>query len=291
MSNEREAEKAAKEFRKKYKLGTQPLGNIVTLIEQTVGHDVAIIDADDDEHGMTMRDPESGTIFIAVAATPHPMRQRSSLAHELAHIIFGDWGETDREDYSRRTPEEIRADAFARHLLIPKKGLKEFLDAAPRRSPEITERTLSEVVQRFLVSPAIAAIVLRDLGCIDEDRRKQWGKLKSRKLATRFGWVDMYDAMSESSQRTKAPRNLLARAIGGYTEGVVSLQTVANLRGVSAEEVQAEFEESGIVPVQDDVAWASADELPEVDIDLSDLDDLGDEDSPGPIHPDGRPGE
>lgn len=45
------------------------------------------------EHGMVMRDPRCGSTTIAVAKTPHPMRQRSTLAHELAHALFGEAGQ------------------------------------------------------------------------------------------------------------------------------------------------------------------------------------------------------
>lgn len=92
-SAEQQAERAAEEFRQAHHLGVQPLGDLVALIEQTTGHDVAVLDASADSHGLTMRDPMRDRTFIGVARTPHPMRQRSTLAHELAHVVFGDWAE------------------------------------------------------------------------------------------------------------------------------------------------------------------------------------------------------
>jgi Zn-dependent peptidase ImmA (M78 family) len=90
---------AAEAFRAEHRLGHQALGDLVAVIEQSIGVDVSVVDADADEHGMTMRDPQRGRVFIAVARTHNPMRQRSTLAHELAHVIFGDWEQPDSGDW------------------------------------------------------------------------------------------------------------------------------------------------------------------------------------------------
>lgn len=147
------------------------MGDLVTLIEQTTGHDVAVLDAGPDEHGLTMRDPERDVTFIGVARSRNPMRQRSMLAHELGHVLFGDWN--GGGDLSARSSEEIRADSFARHLLVPREGLKVFLGS--RES--LGEADLSAVVQWFLFSPALAAIALQDAGYIDAATKAEWMSL------------------------------------------------------------------------------------------------------------------
>ena len=111
-------------------MGVQPLGDLVALIEQTTGADVAVVEADGDEHGLAMKDPETGAVFVPVAKTRHPMRQRSTLAHELGHLVFGDWD--PKEVLSSRSPAEARADAFACHLLVPKEGLEHSLATGAR---------------------------------------------------------------------------------------------------------------------------------------------------------------
>lgn len=90
-----EGREMAQQFREKNNLGNQPIGDLVALIEQACAADVAIVEAPADEHGMTMRAAERETVFIAVACTENPMRQRSTLAHELAHVVFGDIGVVD----------------------------------------------------------------------------------------------------------------------------------------------------------------------------------------------------
>ena len=266
-SAEQQAEGAAVAFRQEHHLGVQPLGDLVALIEQTTGHDVAVLDASADSHGLTMRDPVRDRTFIGVACTPHPMRQRSTLAHELAHVVFGDWA----ENLAKRSPEEIRADAFARHLLIPREGLAAFLGSGARGD----ESTLSDVVQRFLVSPPIAAIAMRDAGLIDSDTCESWRAISTPHLATRFGWTDHYATLQADSKRLRAPQGLVARAIAGYAAGVVSSQVIATRRGVPVEAVEEELSAVGIEPARPDPDDYELDELPEITMDLSDLDDPG----------------
>ncbi|TCP46323.1 uncharacterized protein DUF955 [Tamaricihabitans halophyticus] len=267
MTSERQGKEKAAAFRGEHHLGAQPLGDLVALIEQTTGLDVAVLDASPDEHGLTMRDPTRDVAFIGVARTRNPMRQRSTLAHELAHVLFGDWN--GDKDLGARSPEETRADAFARHLLVPGDGLEAFLG----HRKGLTEADLSAVVQWFLVSPAIAAIALCDCRYIDTATKQEWKTLSTLQLATRFGWIDQYQSLQNDADRARPPQRLLARAISGYGEGVVTAQTIATLRGVSAGAVVEELAEAGITPKEHQPPWLTAANLPSVSVDLSDLQD------------------
>lgn len=258
----------AARFREDHHLGLQPLGDLVALIEQATGIDVAVLDAGPDEHGLTMRDRQRDAVFIGVARTRHPMRQRSTLAHELGHVLFEDWAADNSSKCGERSFIEIRADAFARHLLVPADGLRDYLGERTGSSQAI----LSAVVQRFLVSPAIAAIALHQTGHVDVATKQEWMTLSARQLAVRFGWSDQYYALRVDSDRHRAPQRLLARAIRGYVEGVLPLQAIATLRGVSAGEVEAELAEAGIAPGVQPIAWADPDELPDARVNLAALD-------------------
>src|SRR5699024_9764539 len=193
MNAETQGKRAADTFRQNHQLGLQPLGDLVSLIEKTIGYDVAVVDAPQNEHGLTMRDKTRGVIFIAVATTPHPMRQRSTLAHELAHTIFQDWEDSDDPQFL--SFRESRADTFARHLLIPEQGLQEFVG----QDVTITEKILSDVVHYFAVSPAIATIALANLGLINTQQKTAWMRTTTPRLATKFGWIDHYQQMQSDS--------------------------------------------------------------------------------------------
>jgi hypothetical protein len=131
---------------------------------------------------------------------------------------------------------------------------------------------LSTVVQRFLVSPQIAAIALEQAGYIDEAAKRDWMALSAPHLAARFGWSDQYQALQADSDRRRAPQRLLARAIAGYAEGVLPAQAIATLRGMALDSVLAGLEEAGVTPMERPVAWADPADLPNVHVDLDALD-------------------
>jgi Zn-dependent peptidase ImmA (M78 family) len=269
VNAEAEGRTAAARFRRDHRLGVQPLGDLVAVIEQATGIDVAVLDVGPDEHGLTMRDPQRNAMFIGVARTRSPMRQRSTLAHELGHVLFEDWADNAAGNWSDRTHEEIRADAFARHLLVPVDGVRELL----RSCRQATQADLSAVVQRFLVSPAVAAIAVQQAGCIDAATKQDWMGLSAPQLAVRYGWSDQYHALQADSNQRRAPQRLLARAIRGYAEGVLSAQAIATVRGIAVEAAEAELRQAGVVPAQRQVRWADPAELPDVQVDLAALDE------------------
>jgi Zn-dependent peptidase ImmA (M78 family) len=280
VNPESEGSAAAAVFREDHRLGVQPLGDLIALIEQATGIDVAVLDAGPDEHGLTMRDPRRDAVFIGVARTRNPMRQRSTLAHELGHVVFGDWTPNDAGQWSHRSPAEVRADAFARHLLLPLDGLREVLG----HGRSVDQAGLSTVVQRFVVSPALAAIALHQGAYIDADTKQEWMAITTPQLAVRFGWNDHYQALQDDANRRRAPQRLLARAVRGYVEGVLPVQAIANLRGITPAAAEAELRDAGIVPAEHPVAWTEADDLPEVQVDLAGLDEdlMATDDSAGP---------
>lgn len=236
--NEGRARALAADFRVRHHLGLAPIKDVFELVHTTVGVDVLSMEADEAEHGLTMMDPDTGTVVIAVATTHHPMRQRSSVAHELGHLVAGDLDSPGSFQPGRRTPEEIGADAFARHLLLPLEAVRERLGApgVPR-----TERDLSVLVQEFELSPQMAAIQMRDAGLIDAATCKEWSSLSAPKLATRFGWFSQYHVLAQMSQTPRAPQSLMSRAVEGYRRGVLGLNELITWYGPDAPDVLAEL--------------------------------------------------
>jgi hypothetical protein len=100
--------------------------------------------------------------------------------------------------------------------------------------------------------------------------------LSAPQLAAKFGWTDQYEVLQASSDRRRAPQRLLARAITGYAEGVLSAQAIATLRGISQQALLEELGEAGVTSAERSIAWADPAELPDVRVDLTALDeDLG----------------
>lgn len=258
------ARAAAGKFRDENGLGIAPVADLVALIEQTQNADVTVLCVEsDDEHGLTMVDPQRNAVIVAVASSASPMRWRSTLAHELGHLVFDDHAEGQPTSLAESSPTEERAQSFARHLLLPVAALERYVD---KRGP-LTLSVFSDLIQRYQISPAMAAIQLRDAGYLDDDRYVSWSRMFTPSLAARFGWMDQYRALQGESGQRRAPQRLLARAVAGYVAGLITIDTVAGIRGIPVPDLEAEFKNAGITPADPDVPTAPASE--------ADLDNAG----------------
>lgn len=249
MTNERIGQRSAAAFRSEFGLGTEPIANIARLIEQKMSVGVAYVDTSKPGHGMTMRFVDR--YLMAVGCTEHPMRLRSTLAHELGHLRLGSVDRTlDHSAWDERTPEEIQADAFARHLLMP---LEAASAAVQGFAPTLA--LLSDLVQKYKASPNIVAIQLRDVKAIDRDTCRAWSALSAGRLASQFGWHSEYSSLVSETRTPRAPQALLARAIEGYRWGLVTPATIARLDGQrDPRVVTAQLKANGIVPLESEDA-------------------------------------
>ena len=240
MSNEQIARERAESFRAEHDLGTRPLADLFELAHTALGVDAQALDAGEFEHGLSMLNPDTGRVALVVATTPHPMRQRSSLAHEFGHVLGGDLTAPSMPAPGTRGPAEIQADAFARHLLLPIQALHARFGAARRRRPAaatVGEGDLAAVVQEFEISPAMAAIQFKQAGLIDQGTLDEWSSLTAPALAVRYGWLSQYQAMSVSSTRPRAPQTLMRRAVEGYHRGVIGVAELAEWYGQTNEQL------------------------------------------------------
>lgn len=239
-SNEANGRGLAAEFRLKHRLGKRPLGDLFELVHKSVGIDVLSLPAEEAEHGLLMRHPRTERFVIAVATTPHPLRQRSSIAHELGHFLAGDLDNAVDPEPGRRTNREITADAFARHLLLP----IDVLTGGPRAgSPTVTLSDLSDVVREFGVSPEMATIQMRDAQLISQQTQRVWKTLTGRGLATDFGWLGYYDALAGASQEPRSPQSLMRRSVLAYKQGLLGVNELAAWYGAPAAQLLADLGE------------------------------------------------
>lgn len=256
-SNEKIGQHAADEFRVKFGLGVEPIANLARLIEGKMGVGVAYVSSSAPGHGMTMRLGER--CLMTVGCTENPMRLRSTLAHELGHLCLGSVDrKLDHSAWSDRTPEEIQADAFARHLLVPLAGVM-----AATRTANLTPALLSDLVQKYKASPNIVAIQLRNAGVIDQRTYREWSTLSTGRLASQFGWHSEYASLATESQTPRAPQALMARAIEGYRWGLVAPATISRLEGQrSPRAAAAQLEAEGIAPIDPEGAFGAPPERP-----------------------------
>lgn len=236
--NEQVARHRAETFRAEHGLGARPLGDLFELVHTALGCDVLAIDADEVEHGLSMLDPKTGRIAIAVATSTHPMRQRSSIAHEVGHVVAGDLLARTPPAPGTRGPAEIQADAFARHLLLPVSALRARYGAPSRSGAAgVGEADLAAVVQEFEVSPSLATIQFREADLIRPRMREAWAPLTTASLAVRYGWLSQYRALSAGSSRSRAPQALMRRAVEGYHRGMIDIIELASWHELPPEQL------------------------------------------------------
>ena len=236
----------ATEVRRAYQLGHGPLPDVEDLIGQLTGVDVAYRDLGG-ASGFCAVDPDRGTAIVLIGTGPNETaeRQRFTAAHELAHLLFP--GDPKHRAGADRTPEEVRADEFARNLLIPLAGVASWLRASGLA--EVTEAELAALANTFRVSPRVVLIQLAKLRLAPAGVGE--GSLPTgRQLAYRHGWGPAYDLAQSVARTERPPVRVVDRATQAYRLGKLGLPPLARLLGQSLGEAGASLAEAGIVPIQ-----------------------------------------
>lgn len=221
----------ATRFRKNHMLGTEPIENINALMK-LVNADFIVLKLPQDLDALTLRDPNSGALTVGIGTSSNPYRQRLTVAHEIGHIVAGDVTEDGAGLLCDTThPSETRANTFARCVLCPVEALHNLSqDSTP-------EELLSFVVQRFQVSPTVAAIQLCQAGHISEETKEELKSYSTKRLASHFGWKADYDYAAKISALPRSSERLVADAYKAYDQGLIALPSVAFAEQVSIKEV------------------------------------------------------
>ncbi|MGJ9493877.1 ImmA/IrrE family metallo-endopeptidase [Actinotignum sp. GS-2025a] len=246
MSNEEIARKAAAQFRQEHDLGSAPILSVTQLLERVMNVGVAFVVGAAPGHGMVV-DWENKRL-VAVGCTDQPMQLRSTLAHELGHLWLGHLNRhmSTSQEWGTGTPREDQADAFARHFLMPAEAVADVM-----QEKEPTLAVLSDLVHSYLVSPADAAVQLRESGVIDQSTCEEWRDIPAPSLAAQFGWLSEYKLLAALAEQPRAPQKLLARAIEGYRWGAIGPAAIARLTGRNDYHVLLkELRAAGITPVE-----------------------------------------
>lgn len=115
VSQPEDVEKAAIKLREIWKLGLDPIGDVIALLEDK-GLKIRLLNNEYDFEALTV--PAGDHTLIAVSSNVPGDRQRFSLMHELGHIIL---------ELPKQTKVEQTIDRFAAAFLVPEKIAKEEL--------------------------------------------------------------------------------------------------------------------------------------------------------------------
>lgn len=226
-------EEFADYVRELLQIGTEPITDLPNLIEARFGVDVALFPFPDgqDGHkpdGLCVHTRDTRVIIANSLFTPGHVR--FTLAHELAHHLFGDPREviTESPDYIRdSSPIEQRANAFAGAFLMPRAGVIaecNRLENANQVSPAV----LRHLVIYFDAS--LAAMIYRlnvlKLLSFDEGQRLR-----------RAGISRLPDALTgpvttaiEPTAEVRPPTRLALAALDGFSERRIGLNPLATLQ-------------------------------------------------------------
>lgn len=120
VSNEVEVEQAAKELRDQWNLGTDPLPNIIEMLEEN-GIKVFTIKADSSFSGMSTSVQNKIPVIVLNISDKIPLtRIRFTALHELAHLYLS-------LDHLEEKVYEKFCDVFAGAFLLPSNKLEEIL--------------------------------------------------------------------------------------------------------------------------------------------------------------------
>jgi hypothetical protein len=246
MSTHRLAKKAghvsAQRVRDGLGLGEEPLADLVGLAEE-LGFPVAFRPLPSGVCGFNVRDEREGTVTrLIIISTLDPWtRQRYTLAHEICHGLYDDDGQVivDLVDVPDVLPE-LRAESFARHLLIPAPSLRPEVTRARARGDSWQVLT-ARVMVRWGISRAAALRALVDDELADPAEISVVRDCPVDQLMAVAGLLDQWRELSAGQSEPSGSPLLVGRALEAFSRGLVGVRTVAELLGQDVESTRKQL--------------------------------------------------
>lgn len=166
VSSMEEVERAASDLRRAWDLGSDPIENLVHLLEDC-GIKVGVVASEDDRFdACTFFAEDDGRSPVVVTRSKIPGdRQRFSIAHELGHLMIEPGGGLDAERAAHR---------FAGAFLVPEKAARFELELAAgrgrRRRQDLSDFELLALKRKYGMSMQAWIYRAKDLGIISEER-------------------------------------------------------------------------------------------------------------------------
>lgn len=248
-------------------LGDEPIEDLVALVEVGFGVDVSIEPLPQDLHGVFIidespADDDAARVSVMlVNSDDNYGRQRFTLAHELAHMLFGDadlfWADYRKgaaESGGYGAPREKRANRFAGSFLMPAGGVRAQVAERVLPKDEVERRyALADLVVgtslHFGASVNAARVRLSNLGLL-----KGWDLnfVMSEKVYTLINLAGKDRERGELKRHenvVQPPPQLRDQALYAYAEGMVGIEPLAQLwRRDDVEGLRRELAEQGWAP-------------------------------------------
>lgn len=229
-------------------LGDRPLNDLVSLVE-SCGVPVAFQPLPKPLSGINLRDNQGGRVrrAIIVNSKDYWTRQRYTLAHELCHSLYDDSGQVivDEVEVPETLPE-LRAESFARHLLLPKSYLSAELSRA-RKSRDKPANVVAHIMVSCGVSRDVVLNALVADGHIakDDTRLPVLRQARVDTLMQNAGLSADWDLLCDGQDEPSGSPWLVNRAVRAYGDGIIDVSVVAELLGKDTDSTLVALSEAG----------------------------------------------
>jgi Zn-dependent peptidase ImmA (M78 family)/DNA-binding XRE family transcriptional regulator len=241
-------------------LGDGPIARFPELLEERFQLDVDLSPLPEAVDGLCVS--VGARALILVGSGKPSSRQRFTLAHELAHYLVDDLDPlyVDERGVRARSVAEMRANAFAAHLLMPEPGVR----AAIEGTDDDAERAV-RVALTFGASVSAAAYQLGNLGLLPETVRDRLVDAGAKPLLMRYALPSDWQQDESGRGRVRPPARLYARATLAYRRGLIGLEPIADLlRHPDRDQLRQELDDAGLTPDLDTLGVAGPGALDEL---------------------------
>src|SRR5918993_751937 len=250
----------AGEVRRELGLGDGPVARFPELLEERFQLDVDLSPLPEAVDGLCVSVGAGAPILVGSGKPAKP--QRFTLAHELAHYLVDDLDPlyVDERGVRTRSVAEMRANAFAAHLLMPEPGVR----AAIEGTADDAERAV-RVALTFGTSVSAAAYQLGNLGLLPEAVRDRLVDAGAKPLLMRYALPSDWQQDESGRGRVRPPARLYARATLAFRRGLIGLEPIVDLlRHPDRDQLRQELDDAGLTPDLDALGVADQDALDEL---------------------------
>jgi Zn-dependent peptidase ImmA (M78 family) len=217
------------------RVGGTTTAELIGLLEEHFGIDVVVLPLPVACDGLSFSD--GGVRAIVLATSDAPFRQRFTLAHELAHLAFGDSQDQVIEERmgSQKSQAESRADTFAATFLAPRAEIVEFIGERPAAD------AFDDLVLHFQMSPSAMSWRLLNERLISQEDQRRLGSQTARTTAMRAGAAAEHTNRARLASVARPAQRLIDAYLEAYRDGLTTLRPAANLLGQPVEALEVYF--------------------------------------------------
>lgn len=211
---------------------------LIGLIEGRFGIDVVVMGLPEACDGLSFSD--GGVRAIVLATSDAPFRQRFTLAHEIAHLAFGDSKDSVIEErlWADKTQAESRANTFAASFLAPKSEI------VARLAGRSAVDAFDDLVLHFQMSPSAMSWRLLNEQLISQEDQRRLESQTARATAMRAGEAAEHTNRARLAGVPRPAQRLVDAYLDAYRDGATTLRPAANLLGQPVEQLELYFVDS-----------------------------------------------